>query len=536
LAPAAVEAVVPTLAEILGLLREAKELLEPGGPEAATARELISEKADVAAYGLAAAAGVVIEAVADRETVAAGAALEVEASVWMAGETAVVVRDVDALVESGWRAAAVSVEDSTEAAVERRRFRITVPELAAPTVPYYLRRPRRGDLYDWLDAPANVRGEPLGPPSTRLSFALEIAGRPVTLVREVVHRYADQAFGERRLPVRAVPPVELMLEPGLALLPGVGAAELAATVRSNLEGPVEGVVRLFDGGSAAVREAAFSLADEGGSETTLFAARPPASTGRYLAHAVAELADGRTIGRTLRVVSYPHIRPLAVPVKAASELSRFQLALPRLARVGYVRGASDRVPEILAAVGVPVELLDGDDLEHGELAGFDVIVVGSRAYEIDSALRRANRRLLEYARGGGLLLVQYQQYQFVRGGFAPWPLEILRPHGRVTDEAAPVESLAPDHPVFQRPNRLTAADWQGWVQERGLYFAGEWDERYRPLLAIADPGREAERGGLLVAPMGEGTYVYTGLSFFRQLPAGVAGAVRLFANLLALGE
>ena len=537
LAPAAVEAAVPALAEILGLLRRGEELLDLAGPPAWAARELVAEKAEVAGYGLAAAAGAVVEAVADRETVPAGGALEIEASVWSAGETAVVVREIDPLIQDGWRALVIEGEDTDGEGVERRRFRVVVPALAEPTAPYYLRRPRAGDLYDWDGVPAAVRGEPLGPPPLRIRFALEIAGRRVTLVREAVYRFADQAFGERRLPVRAVPPVEVTLEPGLVLLPSAtGGGELAATVRSNLAEPVGGRVRLSGTGSASSAEATFQLPGEGRSETLRFALSPPGATGRYRAAAAVELTDGRSVSRALRVVSYPHIRPLAVPVTAASELSRFELTLPQLGRIGYVRGASDRMPEILAAVGLPVELLDGAGLERGELSGFDAIVVGSRAYEIDAALRRANGRLLEYARGGGLLLVQYQQYQFVRGGFAPWPLEILRPHGRVTDETAPVEPLAPDHPVFHRPNRITATDWEGWVQERGLYFAGKWDERYRPLLAIADPGREAEHGALLLAAVGEGTYVYTGLSFFRQLPAGVAGAVRLFVNLLALGE
>jgi LmbE family N-acetylglucosaminyl deacetylase len=560
LTPATVEEVVPALAEIVDLLGHVREVLAGLGPEAVAARELVAEKADVAGYGLAAAAGVVVEAVADRETVAAGGELAVEASVWPAGETAVGLEAIDCRVEPGWRAEPMPLDRDGEGtpagegeeSVARRRFRVTVSAAAPATVPYYLRQPRNGDLYDWLAAPATVRGEPLGPPPLRVRFRLRIFDRPVTLEREVVHRYADQAFGERRLPVRAVPPLEVMLEPGLVLLPvgerTAAGAELAATVRSNLAEPVAGEVHLLgdrnlaelvaslrDGSGLGPREA-FALSAVGSSKTVQLGAGPPASTGRYSATAVAELSDGRRFSQALRVISYPHIRPLAVPVAATSELSRFELSLPPLARVGYVRGASDRVPEVLAALGLPVELLGGDDLDRGELAGFDAIVIGSRAYEIDAALRRGNDRLLEYVRGGGLLLVQYQQYQFVAGGFAPWPLEILRPHGRVTDETAPVEPLLPQHPVFQRPNRLDDADWQGWVQERGLYFAGSWDERYRPLLAIADPGREAERGALLVAPVGEGTYIYTGLSFFRQLPAGVAGAVRLFVNLLALSD
>jgi hypothetical protein len=202
--------------------------------------------------------------------------------------------------------------------------------------------------------------------------------------------------------------------------------------------------------------------------------------------------------------------------------------------VGYVRGASDRVPEALAAVGVPVVLLDADTLARGDLSRYEAIIVGSRAYEIDPALVANNGRLLDYTRAGGLLIVQYQQYQYVQGHFAPDTFSIAQPHDRVTDETAPVTLLVPGHPVFHVPNAIGAEDWRGWVQERGLYFAHAWDSTYTPLLETHDAGGPPLSGGLLVAPVGRGTYVYTGLSFFRQLPGGVVGAYRLFANILAL--
>jgi len=178
-------------------------------------------------------------------------------------------------------------------------------------------------------------------------------------------------------------------------------------------------------------------------------------------------------------------------------------------------------------------VLTAVELERGDLAAYDVIVIGSRAYETEPALVANNARLLDWARAGGRLIVQYQQYAFVRGGFAPFPLRIAQPHDRVTDEEAPVAILEPGHPVFLQPNRIDATDWAGWVQERGLYFAREWDTAYHPLLETGDAG-DRLRGGLLVARLGRGLYVYTGLSFFRQLPAGVPGALKLFLNLLSL--
>jgi hypothetical protein len=221
---------------------------------------------------------------------------------------------------------------------------------------------------------------------------------------------------------------------------------------------------------------------------------------------------------------------------SVAEVHSALLSLPSLTRVGYVRGAADRVPEALQAVGVPIVLLGPDTLARGDFTHYEAIVIGSRAYETDAALVASNGRLLDYARAGGLVIVQYQQYAFANGNFAPYGLSLARPHDRVTDETAPVTLLDPASPVFHVPNEIGPDDWQGWVQERGLYFAHDWDPAYRPLLEMHDPGDPPLSGGLLVTPIGRGTYVYTGLAFFRELPAGVPGAYRLFANLLGLAR
>jgi hypothetical protein len=238
------------------------------------------------------------------------------------------------------------------------------------------------------------------------------------------------------------------------------------------------------------------------------------------------------VAEAIRAIDYGYIPLTPQPEPAAVSVAAADIRLPQLRRVGYVRGAADRVPESLAAIGVPIEILNERDLASGDLSVYDAIVIGSRAYETDAALPRANGRLLDYARAGGRLIVQYQQYPFIQGGFAPYTLEIARPHDRVTDETAKVTVVHPELPVFHAPNEIGDADWQGWVQERGLYFAHTWAPEYTPLLAMSDPGGSEQRGGLLAAQLGKGRYVYTGLAFFRQLPAGVPGAYRLFVNLI----
>jgi hypothetical protein len=252
--------------------------------------------------------------------------------------------------------------------------------------------------------------------------------------------------------------------------------------------------------------------------------------------AVVRTDDGREFDRGMAVVAYPHVRPTMRAVGAVGRVRVATIRFPSVRRVGYLRGAADRVPEALRDLGMPVELLEAGALAGADLQAFDAIVVGSRAYETDSTLTRHNARLLDYVRGGGLLIVQYQQYAFARGGYAPHPLTIGVPHDRVTDENAPVGILRPEHPAVTSPNRLTPDDWSGWPQERGLYFADTWDDAYVPILEMRDPGREPVRGGLLIASVGNGTYVYTGISFFRALPDGNPGATRLFLNLLGLHD
>jgi len=443
--------------------------------------------------------------------------------------------------------------------------------------------PFRDTLYDWAAVQdATLLGEPFGPPPLVARFRLDVGNQRIVVDREVVERVADQAVGEVRRPLRIVPALEVSVAPDLVVWSaawngsggpggaGIGGDSRSASgerrakllkiaLRSHVDRPLAGTVRLeVPDGWPEVAPQPFSIEQPYGDDAVEIPFRPPAGLerGHYRFEVAAETEDGSGApdGGIYRaaypLVDYPHIRPTPSPKEARVEVAAADIRLPKLEAVGFVAGASDKVPQDLAAIGVPIETLTGADVaarEPADLARYDAIVVGSRAYETDAELGRVNAKLLDYARGGGLLLVLYQQYQFVRGDYAPYPLEIARPHDRVTDETAPVRLLEPESPVFTTPNRLGPEDWEGWVQERGLYFAHTWDAHYRPLLQFpSDPalasrgedrgGVEGLRGGLLVAPVGDGTYVYTGLAFFRQLPAGVTGAYRLFANLLGLAS
>jgi LmbE family N-acetylglucosaminyl deacetylase len=510
---------------------------------------------------IAMTSGTLCDAIADDERVVPGQRLRIGLTCWNTKSDSI-------RVQLGLRLAGRPFWDTTLALAGRELRSIPVdlpiPDSLSPTTPYFLRTSRRGDMYVW-PADTALAGVPREPAWLMARFGW---GGGAVSTREVSFRFNDQARGEIRRPVIVVPRVDLKVDPASEVWSALdrGSHRFRVTLTHGARDTTAGTVTLEPPpGWPAVPARPFRLTREDQRESFSFKLRPPAGRppGEVHISAVARDAAGREYRLGSYVVDYPHIRPRAYTVDATATVRIANLALPRLARVGYIRGASDRVPEALRSVGLPLTLLDAGTIEQGNLDRYDVIVIGPRAYETDSALVENNDRLLAYARRGGLLLVQYQQHQFFNGGFAPFPLTVggqplrlseetgaprpqgsgpARPptppvsHDRVTEEDAPVRLLAPRAPVARWPNRLNAEDWRGWVQERGLYFARSWDPAYRPVLETHDTGEAPLEGGLLIARLGRGTYVYTGLSFFRQLPAAVPGAFRLFANLLALSR
>jgi len=550
---AGVDTLFPGQARYAGLIDSARAQLNPARPGAIAPllaralRELGAADSGQQAMleeALAAAAGVVIDGFADDGIVIPGERVQVETSVWNAGDARLTLDGIELSAPPGWKVerldpASYPVPTGTLAT---RRFAVTVAADAPRSQAYFLRRPLSGALYDWSGVPVAWRGLPFEPPPVEMTGRLTIAGQPLTLSREVVYRYRDQGTGEVRRPLFVTRPFDVAVTPELVVWPVDGTAGLrhfTITVTNRTRGPAVARIALTTPpGWTALRPDSLSFEREDESKSLSITLAPPATVrpGQYELKAAALGGNRERSEGALALIDYPHIRPRAVVHASTAELRAARIALPALTRVGYVRGASDRVPEALQAVGVPIELLGPDTLARGDLSRYDAIVIGSRAYETEPALVASNGRLLDYARAGGLVVVQYQQYPFVNGGFAPYRLSIARPHDRVTDETAAVSVLDSASPVLHVPNQLGPDDWRGWVQERGLYFAHDWDPAYTPLVEMHDPGEAPLQGGLLVAAVGKGLYVYTGLSFFRQLPAGVPGAYRLFANLLALGK
>ncbi len=487
---------------------------------------------------LSIAAGLVVDATADRETVEPGGQVEVTFKLYNGGARRILFEHVRFRAPPGWTVdqtdRAGVLEPGT--AIEIVRV-LTAPPDAQLSQPYFLRRDRRGALYEWDGVDPTDRGEPFQPAPLFVTVSASVAGETAVLRRDVTYRYNDQAIGELRRPVRVVPQLDVAVEPRVLLwsTDGPDTQDFTVTLSSNSTQRVSGSLMLGVTRWGAPPPQPFALDRPGASQSFRFTMKKPSGVVRdtVSVRAVARTASGEEFDAAFRAVDYEHVDPVWYLEPARAVIRMAPIASPGSLRVGYVRGAADRVPEALQRFGVDVDVMDEPTLARGDLSAYDVIVIGSRAYETDAALIGHNDRVLAYVQDGGRLVVQYQQYQFVRDKYAPYPLTIRRPHDRVTDETAPVRMLEPMHPVFHSLNRISELDWLGWPQERGLYFASEWDDRYTPLLEISDAGMPPLRGGLLVAAYGAGTYVYTGISFFRSLPTGTPGAYRLFLNLLA---
>ncbi len=531
-------AVTPWNTEALpALRRRLTGLLETEGPRSLPARDQLT-RVDAAA---ALASQVLCDATTQTDRLVPGEPVRVSVVCWNASaDTVVVGAGVRGL---GGRAIALDGVKLPPGRLASDSALLRVPAEFPVTQPYYLRGPASGALYAWTGERGHW-GEPFDPAVLVAEFTLDSG---VRFEREVVYRFVDQAIGEVRRPVFVVPRVEVELEPATALWPVNAVPERTFTVRlrHHAADSTEGAVRLrVPTGWAEPEPQPFRLSGFGARATQLFRVAAPRAGAWETATLRVEVVDraGRRYDAAVERVEYPHVRTRQVARAAESRVALADLQTGEVGRVGYVRGAADRVPEVLATLGLEVVLLPADSLARADLARYRTIVIGPRAYETEAALLAHNARLLAYARAGGSLVVQYQQQAFFRGRFAPAALSLSAggetsgrtPNPRVAEEDAAVRVLAPGHAAFATPNRLGPGDWAGWVQERGLYFARTWGPEWTPLLELGDTGETPLQGGLLVTRVGRGTYVYTGLSFFRQLPAAVPGAARLFVNLLAL--
>ncbi|HSF34190.1 MAG TPA: PIG-L family deacetylase [Candidatus Tectomicrobia bacterium] len=483
--------------------------------------------------------GLQIEAVVATQNAVRGGTLSVSVTMFNHSPRSIALEFVGLKAPAGWQVdpppfqeTLLTPQQGTELA-----FQVGVPEDAVLTQPYWLESPRLGERFSVADHRLLVY--PFAPPLLSASWRWRIHedgfSAVVDSARAVEFPLAGHAAGDVRQPVRVVPELSLTLEPPLLIAPLTDhplQKQLNVTVVGNVAGDT--ILRLQAPVGWNVDPAEHRIALAAGQEATRrFSIQIPASTaaGRFRIHAVANFR-GKQFSRGYRAIAYPHIRSHLLYREALTNVEVFRVDTAPGLSVGYVMGAGDTVPGAIEQLGIGVSLLSPEDLASADLSRYDTIMVGARAYEFRPDLVANQQRLMDYVRDGGTVIVQYQTLAAEGITFTPYPAKLSR--ARVVDETAPVTILDPAHPLFRWPNRITEQDFDGWVQERGLYFLEQWHERFMPLLESHDADEPPQRGGMVIARYGKGRYIYTGYAWFRQLPAGVPGAFRMFANLLSL--
>ncbi len=401
--------------------------------------------------------------------------------------------------------------------------------------PYWLTEPHGSGLFTVSDR--RLIGKPENDPAVVVNFTFEVAGEKLFISCPLIYKWTDPVRGELVRPFEVVPPVFLNLSDKVYLFPDSTAKEITVLVKSSSDKKLNGTIKLSipHGWKSEPAFVPFELKKRGQEGTVTFTLFPGNEILTTSVKAIGEL-DGKQYDLALQLVDYSHIPIQTVLPKAEAKVLRLDLKKEG-EWVGYIKGAGDEIPAGLKNMGYRVWELKDEEVTEENLKKLDAVVLGVRALNTNERIRYFMPDLLEYIKNGGTVITQYNNnsdLDIEADKIAPYPLSLSR--DRVTEENSNVKILKPDHPALNYPNKIDVKDFDGWVQERGLYFPDKWDPHFEALLSCHDSGEPTREGSLLVANYGSGYYVYTGLSFFRQLPEGVPGAYRLFANLVSLGR
>ena len=478
-------------------------------------------------------------------TVSPGQEFGVQLKLHNGSKTLLAINSVKLEVPAGWSTKNGEVQHVALKAGDdlHANFHLQVPKDAAYTRPYWHRDDPDRDALNHIDD-EKYATLPFPPPALRAHVEYSVsagsahAKNGITSV--VVTPFIDDAGKQRARPLAIVPAFSVMLEPGMQVISTHNGSTSTVTVgvSSNLTREQHGTLTLElpEGWRSEPAQLAVDFTHRGDKHDFQFKIFPAGlQVGRAIIRAVLD-ADGQKYSEGYTLITREDLGSFYYYQPARQRVSIVDVRVPGDLKVGYIMGAGDDIPTVLKQVGMDVSLNPADKLASADLSRYGTIVVGIRAYDTQKDLVANNQKLLDYVSAGGTLIVQYNTgvSDFNSGHYTPYSAHLSR--ARVSVEEAPVDVLAPDDPIFHYPNTISAHDFDDWVQERGLYFMDQWDDHFTPLLACHDPGEQPQKGGLLEAKYGKGIYIYTGYAFFRQLPAGVPGAVRLYVNLLSAGH
>ena len=476
-----------------------------------------------------ASSGLFLEARAQQPTVTPGEQLSINLEAINRSAAGVILKSV-ALSPND---AAIYPNESLKSNEEwNSEMQFSIPNSAKFTNAYWLEKEQEVGMYHVDDR--KLVGLPETPENTTATFTIFINGMEIEYQKPIIFKYTDDVKGEVYENFDIVPAVSISMEDQVLIFSDEQPKEVSILVRSN-EGAQSGSLKLNGDQNWTVKpeKQNFSIATKGGTARLNFTVSAPSEQNESTLTATATV-NGKSFDQSLIEIDYDHISNQNL--LAPAELKVVKLDIRKKGEnIAYIEGAGDVVPESLEQIGYKVTRLAPSQISASALQRFDAVVLGIRAFNVVEELKFRKTALFDYVQNGGTLIVQYNTNRgLVTDDIAPLPLQLSR--DRVTDEFADVTFLDPNNPVLNSPNKLNSADFENWVQERGLYFAGSWDEKFTPVLSMNDEGETPKTGSLLVAKYGKGYYIYSGISFFRQFPAAVPGAFRLFANLLSIGK
>ena len=471
--------------------------------------------------------GIYAEASTDTQTTTHGDSLEVELEIANRNQLPIQVSEIRINGKDK------NIKQEIEANTESKWFKnIFIDKEIPHSNPYWLNEPRALGVYKVEDP--LLRTLPQSPAALTALFTIDVSGRALKVKRDVIYKYVNPAEGEIKQPLAVIPAATLTFSKEMYLFANTNSEKIEVKVRAG-KNDVNGTLELDvpQGWTIEPNKIAIDIPLKLQEKSYSFLLTPPEDRSKTLITAQCTI-DGIVCNKSLTNIDYDHI-PLQTVLKPAQSVI-VKVPIKKGGKsIGYVMGAGDKIPENLRNVGYNVTLLEATNLPNLDLDKYNAIVIGIRAYNTLKELKIYNQHLFDYAERGGTVITQYNTSRRLNfDDLAPYPIKLFR--GRVTDENAEMRILAPDHRVLNYPNKITSEDFNGWVQERGLYFAEEWAPEYTAIFSANDKGEDPLNGSMLVAEHGEGYFVYTSLSWFRELPAGVPGAYRIFANMLALSD
>ena len=476
---------------------------------------------------LAACSGLYLEAVAQNQEATPGSIVDLKLEAINRSTVSIQLVSVETLPE---QKTTVQNKDLKNNILENITLNLKLPTTIEYTQPYWLKEKGTVGMYTVNDQ-KNI-GIPDIIREVKVIFNMKINGVEIPFDRTVVYKYNDNVKGEMYNYLDIVPEVTTSILDKVSLFNTGSPKSVAIKIKSgkdNIKGDLQ--LDLPKKWIVSPTSIPFNLDKKGTEKIVYFEVTPPKEPSEVIAKSIAVI-DNKIYNTDQVIIDYSHITKQQVLAPAESKFIKLDLKINNQ-KIGYIMGAGDEVPESLTQMGYTVTLLNPDEISPEKLAPFDVIITGIRAYNTVQVLSNKQKILFDFVKGGKTMVVQYNTPDLNPDlEIAPYPLKMSR--DRVTEEDAKVKFLAPNHPILNYPNKISSTDFEGWTQEQGLYYPSEFDKAFTPILSSNDKGETPKNGALLVAPYGKGYYIYTGLSLFRELPAGVSGAYRLLSNMISL--